>query len=945
MAGRAALSTRPAKPAGHVAIRGRQAEWQLIRDLLRRAQRGLGGVLLVEGDVGMGKSLLLRESAREAAGQGFSLATGRGDQLGRHVPFFTLLTALHQPLGSSGGADRLGPPDVTARRIGQLQAHLEQRAAAGPVLVSLDDLQWSSPATLLALRVLPGELAACPVAWLLAASKIRQDKGASLLFRVLEENGAARITLGPLGDDAVLAVLTDAFGAPPHRSLLALATRAAGHPSLLSELVRGLAEENAVQVTGGTARLVASQSSQSGQLPQRIQRLARQRLDGLSEPAQQLLQTAAVLGRSFLLEDATEMLGKTPATLLPTVEEAMDGGLLVAADDLLSFRHDLMWRAVGNLIPGPARKALHRQFGEILLNRGGSALSAAAHLLEAAHTGDPVTLAGLDRAAAGTLPSSPQTAARLALRALELTPPADPAALPRSVAAAEALTAAGQLGQAARIVQETLGQPLPAIPESRLRCALSSIRSATGRAQQAAAEARAALAPAGLPAQLRDQALTAQLLALNGLRDRDAAGPIAARILAHPGEYDRPVLVAAQVGQAMISWDEGRLAEALERLRDAARHGTGISPDARHFQPLLALATCLVELRRFDEAETVIRAADNITLRGIPAEAIPPLLRARIHLARGRPGDATAAAEAALAAAAALGADGYTSAAESVLGTIALRRGDLATAAEHMSHRAAQMPHHAAGYARTDCTMSTAQIAEAHDGPVAALSQVREICAMLPARRSMLLGHPTAPAWLVRTALDAGDRALAARVAELTGALASENPGCRPAAVAAAHGLGLLEKDAARLAHAAAQHDDPWARASAAEDLGVLLARQGNEARAVPYLNEALDGYGLTEAAADMARIRRRLRRLGVRRRHWASAAKRPSAGWESLTETERTASELVAQGLNNRQVADRMYVSAHTIAFHLRQVFRKLNIGSRVELARIVLEQQSESG
>ena len=84
-----------------------------------------------------------------------------------------------------------------------------------------------------------------------------------------------------------------------------------------------------------------------------------------------------------------------------------------------------------------------------------------------------------------------------------------------------------------------------------------------------------------------------------------------------------------------------------------------------------------------------------------------------------------------------------------------------------------------------------------------------------------------------------------------------------------------------------------------------------------------------------------------MRRRHWASAAQRPTAGWESLTETERTTSELVAQGLNNRQVADRMYVSAHTIAFHLRQVFRKLNIGSRVELARIVLErtQQSEPG
>jgi DNA-binding CsgD family transcriptional regulator len=919
-------------------MRGRQAEWQLVRDLLRRAQRGLGGVLLVDGDAGMGKSLLLRESAREAAGQGFSLAAGRADQLGRHVPFFTLLAALHQPLGGAGAADRPGQPDITAGRIGQLQAHLEQRAAAGPVLVSLDDLQWASPATLLALRVLPQQLASSPVAWLLAGSKMRQDKSADLLFHLLEEDGANRITLAPLGDDAVLGVLTDAFGMPPDRSLLALAARASGHPALLSELVRGLAEENAVQVTDGSARLV------SARLPQRIQFLARKRLDGLTGPAQQLLETAAVLGRSFLLEDATEMLGVTPATLLPTVEEAMAAGFLVAADDLLSFRHDLMWRAIANLIPEPARKALHRQFGEILLNRGGSALSAAAHLLEAAHTSDPATLAGLDRAATGTLLSSPQTAARLARRALDLTSPTDPAALPRSVAAAEALTAAGQLQPATRIAQDTLVQPLPAVPESRLRCALSTIRSATGQAQQAAAEARAALSPAGLPAGLRDQALTAQLQAVVALRDRDAAGPIAARILAAPDDYHGPVVVAAQVARAMISWDEGRLGETLERLRDAARQGSGISPDARHFQPLLALATCLVELRRFDEAETVIRAADNITLRGIPAEAVPALLRARIHLARGRLGDATAAGEAALATADALGAHSYTSAAESVLAMIALRRGDLAAATEHMARRAARMPHFAAAFARTDCTVGAAQIAEARDGPAAVLSQVREICAVLPARRGMLLGNPTAPAWLVRTALEAGDHGLAGQAAQLTRVLASENPGCRPVVVAAAHSLGLLEQDAARLAHAAAQHDDPWARASAAEDLGVLLARQGNAARAVHYMNEALDGYGQTEANADMARIRRRLRRLGVRRRHWASAAERPTAGWESLTETERTASELVAQGLNNRQVADRMYVSAHTIAFHLRQVFRKLSIGSRVELARIVLEQTQQS-
>jgi len=90
----------------------------------------------------------------------------------------------------------------------------------------------------------------------------------------------------------------------------------------------------------------------------------------------------------------------------------------------------------------------------------------------------------------------------------------------------------------------------------------------------------------------------------------------------------------------------------------------------------------------------------------------------------------------------------------------------------------------------------------------------------------------------------------------------------------------------------------------------------------------------VTGAGADAARVRRRLRRLGVRRRHWTPSAGRPITGWESLTETERAASELVAQGLNTRQIANRMYVSVNTVAFYMRQIFRKLNIGSRVELA-----------
>jgi tetratricopeptide (TPR) repeat protein len=858
----------------------------MVRDLLRRTQRGLGGVLLVEGELGIGKSLLLHESAREAAGQGFSLATGAADQLGRSIPFCALRAALHElfsRLIDENGHHDL--PETPMWWIGQARAHLEQRAAAAPVLVSLDDLHWASLATLAALRTLPRELKRYPVAWLLARSHVGQQD-AEYLFRVLEKDGATCITLAPLGDDAVAGMLTDAFGAPPHRSLLALASGAAGNPSLLTELIRGLRDDNSVQVTDGHASLT------SAQLPGRIHRVAQQRLDGLSQRARHLLVTTTVLGPSFRLEDAAEILGETPAALLPAIEEAMGAGIITAAEDAFSFRHELLRRAAGDMLPRPARKALHRQYAEILLNRGQSADLAAGHLLQAAHSSDPASLAGLDMAVTQTLHSSPQTAADLALRALELTSPADPSVLSRSVTAAEALTAAGRLGQAARVIHDAMAQPLPAIAEARLRCALSSILCASGQAHGASAEAGTVLAQPQLPRDVRDQAMTAQLQALTGLRDA-AAGRIADAILAVRGEYSDHVIVAALVTRAMINWHEGQISRALELLREAARNGTGVSPDARHFQPLLTLAACLVDLRQLDEAEKTLRAADNQTLNGIPSHAVLSLLRARIYLAKGQLSDAATEGDAALAAASAVAAHGYSSAARCVLGVIALRRGDIAAAEQHVASCTARMPHFAGTYARAETTMAEAQIIEGRDGATAAIGRINQLCADHLTHRALFLGEPATSPWLVRAALAAGDDQLASRAARAAGALAHDNVAFPAISAAASHSLGLLEQDPGRLAEAATQYTDPWAGASAAEDLGVLRAGQGDQQEAIHHLSQALERYRLTGAAIDMARIRRRLRKLGVRERHWKHAD-RPVSGWESLTKAESATSERV---------------------------------------------------
>jgi DNA-binding CsgD family transcriptional regulator len=189
----------------------------------------------------------------------------------------------------------------------------------------------------------------------------------------------------------------------------------------------------------------------------------------------------------------------------------------------------------------------------------------------------------------------------------------------------------------------------------------------------------------------------------------------------------------------------------------------------------------------------------------------------------------------------------------------------------------------------------------------------------------------------------AGDSELAARAADAAQDLADTHPGIPALAAAAAHSRGLATRDPGLLAEAATQHPDPWARASAAEDLGVLHGRRGDRDQAIRCLKEALGGYRQVGAGRDQARIRRRLRRLGVRRRHWTTPPVRPVTGWDSLTDTEQAVAGLVAEGLNNNQVADRMYISTHTVAHHLRQTFHKLSIASRVELTRIVIERAAE--
>jgi DNA-binding CsgD family transcriptional regulator len=188
---------------------------------------------------------------------------------------------------------------------------------------------------------------------------------------------------------------------------------------------------------------------------------------------------------------------------------------------------------------------------------------------------------------------------------------------------------------------------------------------------------------------------------------------------------------------------------------------------------------------------------------------------------------------------------------------------------------------------------------------------------------------------LVRMALAAGDRDRAAQVTDEVARLAKAEDVASHRG-AARRCQGLLDGDPEPLIAAV----DDYTRTSrlpmvalAAEDAAIALARTGGVGGARPFLDRALVTFEGIGAARDVARVEARMRALGVRRGVRGPRV-RPRTGWASLTPTERTVVDLVAEGLSNPQVAGRMFLSRRTVQTHLAHVFGKLDITSRAELA-----------
>jgi DNA-binding CsgD family transcriptional regulator len=196
---------------------------------------------------------------------------------------------------------------------------------------------------------------------------------------------------------------------------------------------------------------------------------------------------------------------------------------------------------------------------------------------------------------------------------------------------------------------------------------------------------------------------------------------------------------------------------------------------------------------------------------------------------------------------------------------------------------------------------------------------------------------------LVRMAVAVGDDELAESAVAKANRRTELSPDVPSLAAIAAHASALRNDDVEELTHAVSlfkQSPRQFALASAWEDLGLAQQRQKAAESGIDALTQALVVFARAGATRDAARIRGSLRALGIRRR--VATTEKPTAGWAAMTKSELAVAELVANGHTNREIADRLFVSPHTVNTHLRHVFAKLQVKSRVDLTRLATSRRS---
>ncbi len=900
-------------------LAGRDAERGAIAALLDDARAGTGGSLVVRGVAGSGKSTLLADALTAASGMRVLRTSGVESE----SPLaFAALQRLLWPLRAR--VDSLPAPQRAALRaaLGEAEGEgdrflaflgtlslLADAAEEIPVLAVVDDAHWLDDASAAALLFAARRLHAERIALLFAARD-----GEAYGFDVPD---LPTVVLGGISGadaDTVLRKRSSGEVDPAVRDRLVTAT--GGNPLALGELAGVLTGDQ----VAGRAPLPAALPLTGG-----VERGFLDRYRRLPEPAQRFLLLAAAddTGRLTVLRDAAET--------LPVGEDALDeaerSGLLTVDGDAVALYHPLVRTAVYRAATSAQRRTAHRALADVL---SADPDRRAWHLAAAADRPDDAVVAALDDVAERASGRGGHEAAAAAwARAAELS--AEPAARARRLAAAaQAAWFAAQPGRASSLAEAArplATEPLLRADLDRLRARVEwnvgsplvghriLLHAATDVAEADVDRARAMTmlaAAVGTHAGAGVEDMTTQAADLGDAatagddRSRCYARLLSGFVHARAGRWPQ---AAAQFHPAFTQCDPGEDTDLRANLGVAAF----LLGDA---DVILAQHTRLLAAARESGALTTIVYA--LTRRAFGEVAT---------------GDWRAAA-----AGAAEALDLATGSGQSAL--IRFPRAWLALLAALRGERE-QLAEHLAAVDSTPGAGVTAPIVDdlvrwarglTADSPAAAIHHLQQ-----------LGGVPGTVARLA--ALDRLEAAVRADRPDLARAWADEleNFGSAVdagwALAAAAYGRALLAEGAGVEAEfeAAVKHADAsthrFDRARIHLGFGEYLRRARRRVDARAHLRDALEVFEDLGATNWAERARTELRASGE------TARRRDVTTTSDLTAQERQVAGLVRQGLSNRDVAARLFVSPRTVDFHLRNVFSKLGVASRAELTALPLD------
>jgi DNA-binding CsgD family transcriptional regulator len=936
-------------PALTDSLFGRDSELSRLVNWVSGIANGQGNAVLIEGEPGIGKSALARAGCAMASEFGCQVFWGAGDELGQALPLLPLLDALRVREPSADerrttivrllrGEFTFGrAEDLSAALAEQLLALVGELCERSPVVLVVDDLQWADPATVALWARMARSVPHLP---LLLVGMMRPVPQRDDLLALRHAVGVtARLRIAGLAEAAVAELVGVLAGGKPCQELLRLADGAGGNPLYLTELFDALARSSCLTLTeAGTAELGA------GPTPGSLSAAIADRLGFVPGWVRQVLRAAALLGVDFSVPDLAIVLGCGVADLIPAVDEARAAGVLAEMGDGLRFRHPMIRAALYEELLAPVRAAWHREAARALAEAGAPVDRVARQLLPAlGGTSEPMDewiLRWLARTGPLLVGQAPRAAAELLRRAVASAPAGWATKDLLICRLADALYGVGDLGEAEQVASHALVAAADPAVVVDLHWTLAQCRTVTGRFAESLAALKQVLASPRISARHRARLLVLTARMHFNLGQVETAGQVAAAALAQATDVgDNWAIAWALHVLTIVTVNQGQMADALPLL-ERALTATRADPTLTDLR-LLLLVNQAIALGDLDDYESAFAAAQEA--RQLADRAGLAVRQAQAHSALGQLLFDTGRWDDAIAAVGALREDmkdpGVACCDHGVAAVIWFHRGEARAARQHLAcaaPRAKRMGNRVVA----SLALGRSLDAEHSGAPSEALAV---LTAGVANNAEELEEIEDLLADAVRLAVKVGDmraaRTLAGRVETL--AHEAEVPHRYANAL---YCRGLLDRDAARLLAAADQYRDarrPLPGAKALEAAAGILVDRGDRGQARAAFTRAVDLYTSLGAARDVARLKARFRAHGIRRGPHAKH-KAARSGWDSLTPTESRIAALVADGMSNPQIAAKLFLSRRTVATHVSHILGKLDVHSRIDIAREAARRQS---